>query len=151
MSLVHSNSHECMKSEYDLFSIPYTQTLIESSSFALYKPISTISADGPIEFNVSPSDGYLDLAHTLLGLKVKIVPKSGLRDEDEENNDFTKIGPVNFLLNSIFSQIDVYLNGKPVGTPNTHYAYRAYIETLLNYGGTAIATYLTSGIWVEDI
>ena len=44
------------------------------------------------------------------------------------------VGPVNNWLRSLFSQVDVYLNGMLV-TPSTNtYTHRAYIETLLSYG-----------------
>ena len=39
------------------------------------------------------------------------------------------VGPVNNWLHSLFSQVDVYLNGTLV-TPSTNtYAYRAYMRT----------------------
>ena len=46
-------------------------------------------------------------------------------------------GPVNNWMHSLFSQVDVSLNGTLV-TPSTNtYAYRAYIETLLSHGAEA--------------
>ncbi|KAL6417624.1 hypothetical protein ACFW04_014427 [Cataglyphis niger] len=60
------------------------------------------------------------------------------------------IGPVNHLLNSIFNQIDVYFNQKLVSPPNNAYAYRAYIETLLNYSSSAKTSHLTSCLWDAD-
>ena len=60
------------------------------------------------------------------------------------------LGPVNNWLYSLFSQIDVYLNGTPV-TPSTNtYAFRAYIEKLLSYGTDAKVTQLTSQLWHKD-
>ena len=37
----------------------------------------------------------------------------------------------------ICNQVDVFFNQKPVSPPNNAYAYRSYIETLLNYGSAA--------------
>ena len=62
------------------------------------------------------------------------------------------VGPVNNWLHSLFSQVDVYLNGTLV-TPSTNtYSYRAYFETLLSYGtGTdAKVTQLTGQLWHKD-
>lgn len=61
-----------------------------------------------------------------------------------------KIAPVNNLLHSLFSQVDVYLNQKLISPPNNTYAYKAYIETLLNYGSAAKNSHLTSGLWYAD-
>ncbi|KYN09484.1 hypothetical protein ALC57_18389, partial [Trachymyrmex cornetzi] len=58
--------------------------------------------------------------------------------------DVTKVGPVNHLLHSMFNQIDVYFNQKLVSPPNNAYAYRAYIEALLNYASPAKTSHLTS-------
>lgn len=60
------------------------------------------------------------------------------------------VGPVNHLLHSIFNQIDVYFNQKLVSPPNNAYAYRAYIEALLNYSSPAKTSHLTSCLWDMD-
>ena len=60
------------------------------------------------------------------------------------------IGPVNNLLHLLFSKVDVYLNQKLVSPPNNAYAYRAHIETLLNYGPAAKKSHLTSVLWYDD-
>lgn len=146
MSFLHNNSCECIKSELDLFALPATQTSIENGQWIYYKPISSLSDDGPIEFQIpGTGDDYIDLSHTLLHIKAKIV-----------NQDLTPllstttVAPVNNWLHSLFSQLDVYLNQKLVSPPNNTYGYRAYIETLLNYAPHAKQSHLTCGIWYED-
>ncbi|KAJ8665381.1 hypothetical protein QAD02_007043 [Eretmocerus hayati] len=82
-------------------------------------------------------DEYIDLAHTLLSLEVSL--------QAPENDDYDAAtvsalgicGPVNNFMHSLFNQVDVFLNQKPVSPPNYLYAYGAYIETLLNYGPAA--------------
>lgn len=145
MAFLHTHSCECMKSELDLFTLPPTQTSIENSSWIHYKPISSLTGDSPIEFSISgTSDDYIDLAHTMLSLKVKMTKKK---------NDVAigeSAGPVNNLLHSLFNQVDVYFNQKLVSPPNNAYPYRAYIETLLNYGHSAKSSHLTSVLWYDD-
>lgn len=142
MSFLHHNSCECAKSELDLFALPSTQTSIESGQWVHYKPISSLSDDGPIEFQVpGTGDDYMDLSHTLINLKVKIT---------EQDGGPTPVAPVNNWLHSLFSQLDIYLNQKLVSPPNNTYAYRAYIENLLNYGPAAKTSHLTCGLWYED-
>ena len=53
-------------------------------------------------------------------------------------------------MNSLFNQVDVFFNQKPVSPPTNVYAYRAYIETLLNYGPSAKTSHLTSVLWYGD-
>ncbi|OXU19227.1 hypothetical protein TSAR_011348 [Trichomalopsis sarcophagae] len=125
-----------MKSELDLFTLPLTQTSIESSAYLYYKPISSLSDDGdsPLEFLIpSSTDHYIDLAHTMLHLTVQILPAS---DTPSEN---LKVGP-----------IDIFFNQKLVSPPNNAYPYRAYIETLLNYAVPAMRSHLTSALWSID-
>jgi hypothetical protein len=63
MAFIHESSCECTKSELDLFSIPPTQTSIESGSLVEYHPISTIADGAPIELDeASSGDDYIDFA-----------------------------------------------------------------------------------------
>lgn len=50
----------------------------------------------------------------------------------------------------MFNQIDVYFNQKLVSPPNNAYAYRAYIETLLNYSSEAKNSHLSTCLWKTD-
>ncbi|XP_039305167.1 uncharacterized protein F54H12.2-like [Solenopsis invicta] len=150
MSFLHTHSSECLKSELDLFALPPTQTSIESAQWIYYKPVTSLADDAPIEF-VIPGHGedYLDLTHTMLSLRIRV--------ETETNTGTAaaaaaapKVGPVNQLLHSMFNQIDVYFNKKLVSPPNNAYAYRAYIEALLNYASPAKTSHLTSCLWDTD-
>ena len=90
MSFLHSHSNEFFK--LDIFNLPPTQTSIESSSFLHYKPVSSFSdyGEAPIEFVIpSASEHYIDLAHTMLYVKVRIQ----LNDETPAEN--LKVTPVN--------------------------------------------------------
>ncbi|XP_045450979.1 uncharacterized protein F54H12.2-like [Melitaea cinxia] len=146
MSFLHSHSCECIKSELDLFALPSTQTSIESGMWVQYKPISSLADDGPIEFQVpGTGDDYIDLSHTLIQLKAKI-----LNEDSSKLAASTVVAPVNNWLHSVFTQLDVYLNQKLVSPPNNTYAYRAYIKTLLNYSSEAKQSHLTCSLWYED-
>ncbi|CAF4934058.1 unnamed protein product [Pieris macdunnoughi] len=146
MSFIHNHSCECVKSELDLFALPSTQTSIEYGHWIHYKPISSFSDDGPIEFQVpGTGDDYIDLSHTLLHLKAQIKNQDG-----SAVNAANVVAPVNNWLHSLFNQLDVYLNQKLVSPPNNTYAYRAFIETLLNYSSSAKQSHLTCGLWYED-
>lgn len=150
MSFLHSHSTECMKSELDLFSLPPTQTAVESSHWVNYSPVSSLSDDGPIQFVVpGHGDEYIDLAHTMLSVRLQIPTVRNVTEE-ELTADANNFGPVNNFLHSIFSQVDVAFNKKTISTCGNTYAYRAYIETLLNYGSDAKESHLTSALWYND-
>lgn len=146
MAFLHSNSCECTKSELDLFSIPPTQTSIEKGDWVQYKPLAALTDDSPIEFVIPGiGDEYIDLSHTMLNVQAKILQSNGLPLGDTDN-----VGPVNNWLHSLFTQVDVYLNQRLISTTGNTYAYRSYIETLLNYGPAAKKSHLTSSLWFTD-
>ncbi|XP_014299004.1 uncharacterized protein F54H12.2-like [Microplitis demolitor] len=132
MAFLHSHSSEFAKSELDLFTIPSTQTSIEYSQWTHYNPVSSITDDSPIEFVIpGHGDEYIDLPHSMLKIRAQIIAA------DETHAAADKVGPVNNLLYSMFNQIDVFFNQKLILPPNNAYAYRAYIETILNYRSDA--------------
>jgi hypothetical protein len=111
-----------------------------------YHPIAATVDSGPIEFN-SPGTGdeYLDPASTYLYVSCRIKKSDGtdVAAEDE-------VGPENLLLHSLFGQVDVTLNDKLISSSSGNYAYRAVIETILNYGKAAKETQLTAALWYKD-
>lgn len=147
MAYLHAHSCECLKSELDLFTLPPTQTSIESGQWVEYKPVAAISDDAPIEFVVpGHGDEYLDLAHTMIRVSARTLRKESGTSPEQPHI----VLPVNNFLHSMFNQVDVYFNQKLVSPSNNAYAYRAYLETLLNYGDGAKNTHLTCGMWYSD-
>uniref|UniRef100_A0A1Y1KU41 Uncharacterized protein n=1 Tax=Photinus pyralis TaxID=7054 RepID=A0A1Y1KU41_PHOPY len=146
MAFLHAQSCECIKSELDLFALPATQTSIESGEWVFYKPLSSLTDDAPIEF-VIPGSGndYLDLSHTMLYITARIV-----KQDDSILGVGDVVGPANNWLHTLYSQVEICLNQKLVSPPNNTYAYRAYIETLLNYGLEAKTSHLGCSLWHND-
>jgi len=146
MAFVHDQSCECLKSELDLFSVPPTQTSIENGSWVEYHPLSTLADGSPIEYEICGSgEDYLDFANSYLHVVAKVTKANG------ENLDANAaVGPVNLFLHSLFSQIDISLNGTQITPATNTYPYRAMIETLLSYGGDAKESQLTSALYYKD-
>lgn len=146
MSFLHTHSCESMKSELDLFSLPPTETNYERGDWVTYQPIASLSDAVPIEFFV-PSRGteYLDLAQTLLSVKVKITARNGTPLAEGVN-----VGPINNYLHSLFDHVGISLSDKPVSSPSHTYPYRAYIESLLNYGKDAMGSHQTTRLFYKD-
>lgn len=146
MAFVHELSCECAKSELDLFSVPPTQTSIQSANYVEYNPISTITEGTPIEFVVGASgEDYIDLSSTQLFVRAQI-----LTGDNKKITKTSKVGPINNFIHSLFAEVDVRLNGTLISSTNNTYAYRAYLETLLSYGRDAKKSFLTAGLYYKD-
>jgi len=146
MAFAHDMSCECTKSELDLFSVPPTQTSMEQGSWVEYHPLTTVSDGSPIEFDVSGTgDDYIDFANTMLYVKVKVTQANGNNLAAD-----AEVGRVNLFLHSLFSQVDISLNGTLITSSTNTYPYRAMLETLLTYGQDAKSSQLTSALYYKD-
>ena len=88
---------------------------------------------------------YVDLSKTILVVRAKVTKANG---NDLDANE--KVGIVNNFLHSLFKQVDVFLKEKQVTQATGTYAYRAYLETLLNYGPAAKESQLTAAMFYKD-
>jgi len=146
MSFVTSHKSLTVKSELDLFTVKPTQNSIENGTVHEYRPVSILDSNSPIEFNIAPSDEYVDLSQTQIYIRATIT---------EDNNKTLAAGdtvvPVNNFINSMFDHVSLELNSKTVTPPSNSYAMRSYFETLLNYSADAKKTHLTSRVYVKDL
>ena len=148
MSYVHPFSKRCDKSEIDLFSVPPTQQSLERGRWIDYAPLSSVeSPDSAITYLIAGTDEYIDLSKTILTVRGEITKGDGTK---LTGGNQTSVAPVNNFLHSLFKQVDVYLNGKQVTPAMGTYAYRAYIETLLNYDASAKKSQFTSALYYKD-
>lgn len=53
-------------------------------------------------------------------------------------------------MQTMFSQVEVTMQGKLVSSTTSHYPYKAMIQTLLSYGSCAKTSQLTSQLWEKD-
>ena len=87
----------------------------------------------------------MDLAKTILVVTAKVTKANGNNLDADE-----KVGITNNFLHSLFKQVDVFLREKQVTQATGTYAYRAYLETLLNYGPAAKESQLTLAMFYKD-
>ena len=145
MSYVHPYSKRCEKSKVDLFSVPPTQLSLEKGRWIDYRPLSTVeNNDSPITFMIAGTDEYIDLSKTILVVEGKISNISS------STAGQANVAPINNFLHSLIKQVDVYLNGKQATPAMGTYAYRSYIETLLNYDVSAKNSQLSSALYFKD-
>ncbi|XP_071082614.1 uncharacterized protein F54H12.2-like [Haliotis cracherodii] len=148
MALLNDKEFEELVPEtLNLFTLPPYQTSVQKHYFVNVRPLSQINDSTPLEFHVSNSGGdYVDLKRTRLHLKVKVTQTDGTALAEDEN-----VAPVNLFLQSLFSQVTVYLQNQLVSSTNNHYAYKSMMKTLLEYGHEAKSTQLTTQLFYKDV
>ena len=140
---MHSKSGECAKTELDLFSVPPTQVSLEKGLWIDHQPVSSVSDGGPITFLCPGTEDYVDLTKTILVVRAKVTKANGNNLDQNE-----KVGIVNNFLHSLFKQVNVFLKEKQMTQATGTYAYRVYLETLLNYDPAARVS--TAGMFYKD-
>ena len=143
MALTHPQSAQGLNSGLNLFSVPSTDTsLLQGARWVEYSPI--VPKVDPIEFTIPKGTSFIDLSKTQLFITLKITKADG------SNIDDGKVGLINNPLHSIIKQFSIRLNGTLITEQSDTYAYRAYIESLLNYDKSAKETFLTSALFYKD-
>ncbi|XP_028646145.1 uncharacterized protein F54H12.2-like [Erpetoichthys calabaricus] len=137
---------ECVKSELDLFTVPYTQTGIEKSIYVEVLPLSALSEVAPLEFLI-PGNGedYLDLNNTLLHVRCKIVTADGTNPAP-----VAKVAFVNYPIAGLFSQVDVILGDHLISQSSSLYPYSAIFKGLLNYSNEALNSQFAEDLFYKD-
>src|SRR6266404_5736504 len=74
---IHQDSAAGLMSALDLFSVPMSNTNIDSTIQIQYTPIAPLTNSQTLEFNVPSSDMYIDLGATLLEIHAKITHANG--------------------------------------------------------------------------
>lgn len=135
----------CTTSALDLFVEPAVSASVDRTIWCTYQPLSSLES-GPIEFYCAGSDNeYLDLSKTCLQLKAKVVHGDGsslLATDD--------VSTTNLFLHSLFSKVDVFLNDVPVTDSIPTYPFKAYLQTLVNYGSDAKGSQLITQMYHKD-
>ena len=132
----------------DIFLKRSIQTSVINSHTVTYKPIAAADNPGQLQFNCSGhSDYYTELNSVRLILRDKLVKSDG---SDIEGADTNTVVCVKNLLHSMFSNLSISLNVKPVTLHEMNYHYKTYLEKLLNYGSDASGTHRGSSFWNLD-
>lgn len=141
----------CMKSELDVFELPPLQTNVTGVEQVVYNPTTSLNNSTSIEFMIPGNgDTYKNLSSIYLRLLVELkANKAAIPKEIEATENLKKIGVVNNLLHSLFRQCTVTLNNVQVSQDND-YHFKAFFQTLLNYGNDATSTHLATTGWCLD-
>lgn len=137
---------ECALSDLDLFTPAFEQSDIESGDYEDVYPITKLEDNGPIEFVLkNGTDKFIDIVNSYLKLSAKITKPDGTDLDDTDKASF-----INYPIASLFSQVDFYLGDVLITSSSNTYAFRAILETILNYGEDAKKSQLTMGLFSKD-
>ena len=131
----HAGSGEVENAVLDLFSIPKTDTSIHSYRMVTVHPISRSIT--PIEFNIPGGRDHIDLTRSYFRMELKLKLANGGNIADAN-----AVFPAPNLFHTIIKQPVVTLNGTTVSEQTDTYAYKAFLETIMNYDQEAADTYL---------
>ncbi|GIY42057.1 uncharacterized protein CDAR_282601 [Caerostris darwini] len=108
-------------------------------------PLMIQADSNTIEFLISRlGDAYFDLTHVFLNVQAKILKADG--------TVFTPnylCGPINYLLNTMFSECHISLNDRQISS-ESNYAYKTYIQSTLFHSESSQKNFLRAGMFYKD-
>lgn len=154
MTAIHPQTRLAPLPEFDIFKVPATQLSVDRDVETEHRPLSTITSDSPITFQIiTAEDEYLLLSESKLHMTVKFrlkkIVKATGAEATLEANDWNKIKTEKNFLHSLFRKIDITYNGKEISSGPATYSYRAFFENMIGYSKSGQKGYLQSS-WFDD-
>ena len=103
-------------------------------------PHNSILPGNNLIFHLEGGSDFTDLSNTYLAVEIQMTSSDGAAVDAG-----AKACPINNIFHSMWSQIQVRLKDCVISHPSPNYAYRAYLENLLNYSKDSKET------WMENI
>ena len=146
VSRIHKDSPNSVTSAYDLLAPPHTDSSTLKGDYVELPPIRE-SKNGVVEFDMPPSDRYVDLSQSFITVQAKVTTSAGadLSDTDAD----VKMLPISYMLHSLFQTMLLSINQKEVEFEG-NYPCRAYMEGLLNFGKASKETDMAAAGWMQD-
>lgn len=135
------------KSELQLFEQPAKQVVVNNASFVDYLPVSALG-DGvtSLDFYVQPSDvDYFDLNDSFIYVKLKVTNADG-----SDLVAASTCKPVNYMLNALFSDAQLWLNETLIEGGSQMYPYKSTIESIFGFTEDAKQIQLKTAGYSED-
>lgn len=150
---------ECQPSELNIFAPTPLQRSVIGNDEIEYQNINSLDNATVIEFNIvnKSNDTYLDLSSATLYFQIQALKTNGAIYKENsitsEKTDARETQPsfVNNMLSSLIKNVTVSMNNVVVSSCAL-YSYKAYIDTVLNYGTDATKTQLAlGGFFMDDV
>lgn len=126
-SKAHMKSNEIQDSALDLFTVPLTN--ITYNGYRVVEINPTSDSITPIEFVLPGSREYLDFSRSYFRMELTLKKTDGGNLAVASHR---WLAPNAF--HTIIKQPSVYVNGTLITEQTDTYAYKAYLETVLNHG-----------------
>ncbi len=114
--------------------------------FAVKHPITPIREYSPIEFLIENNGhSFIDLKQTRLQIKCKIIKPNG-----DPVTATDRVAFVNLPLQSLWRNIEVYLQNRLVSSADNMYPFKATTDVLLNYSEDSKESQLQTQLYYKD-
>ena len=146
---IDNDSSNSISSALDFFTVPSTNTSVQSSVWREYLPLNPIS-DVPYHIKIHASNNYLDLS------KVYVFTEMRIRKFDTTTNAWRiltaaeLVSTINYVGSTFIKNLKVAINGREIYDSNSLYAYKSYMDTELSYPQASKNTYLNVGGYYEE-
>ena len=136
----------CANSAVDLFTPALRQGTAEKRERIAFGAGSDITDSPQLTFYIKGSESaYTDLASHCLQITGKVTA------DDGTNLPATaKVGPTNYFLHSLISDLKLYANETLITESSDNYQYRAYFENTLSYSKAAKECQFANVIYAKD-
>ena len=139
MSKIHEASEVALLPQFNLWTVPPTQTSVLNDIEYELRPIATFDAKSPIKFeHVCPFDEYVMLneSHLNLRLKLKLLSTDPAK-KPINAQAWNTVTPVNNFMHSLFESVSIKVNNTDISRSPSSYAYRSFFETFLSFADSA--------------
>ena len=73
-----------------------------------------------------------------------------MKEDGSNLEEANVVTPVNLWMQSLFNQVDIYFQQKLVGSSGTNYAYKSYMDVLLNFSEDAERCQMQTQLFYKD-
>ena len=130
----------------ELFKVPPTDFSIASRRKVTIHPFTT--GITPIDFQIDPQSEYIDLSQSEFEIELKLKKADGTNLIAAAT---TTAFLVNNLAHSLFKQISVRLNNTLISPQTDTYAYKAFVDQVLNFDRDDGETILKPQGWTNGL
>lgn len=141
---------DVVRTEFDLFSEAPLQRMVKSFKYDEAFPFNNVKTDSTVTLQVrgTPNE-WIDLDDTYLQVKYKLLTHDGQNIANDGGTYIKTLEEPN-LFHNLWSQVEMFINNKPVKSVVNPYPMRAYIENLLTTCEDGLPEkYETEGFWKE--
>ena len=135
-------SKQSLKGKLNIFEGIDIQSAIESLHLVPHRPSSALNDSNTIEFTIkSGPDEYVSTENIFLHMKAKVVNKDG-GDFSDTLGTTGNYAPINYILNTVFDQLSIYLGSTLVSQSSRNYHYLSYIEAVTSPTNKYLTTFI---------